>query len=196
MTKSAVFLDRDGVINLDPSYINDPADMIIYPFAAEAIRNFNKLNLKVIVVTNQSGIARGMITIGQLQDIHQKMIDDLAKEDAYIDKIYFSPYHKDGKIEPYNIQHEDRKPDIGLFKKACKEFQLDPPTSFMIGDRKSDMIFAHRAHLIPILVLTGDGKNDYIDNKFFRHSEYAPRYIAQDILAASWLIEKLIKDRM
>jgi len=196
MTKSAVFLDRDGVINLDPSYINDPADMIIYPFAAEAIRNFNKLNLKVIVVTNQSGIARGMITIGQLQDIHQKMIDDLAKEDAYIDKIYFSPYHKDGKIKPYNIQHEDRKPDIGLFKKACQEFQLDPHTSFLIGDRKSDMIFAHRAHLTPILVLTGDGKNDYIDNKFFRHSEYAPRYIAQDILAASWLIEKLIKDRM
>ena len=126
MSNSAVFLDRDGVINLDPSYINDPADMIIYPFAAEAVRNFNKLNLKVIVVTNQSGIARGMITIRQLQDIHQKMIDDLAKENAYIDKIYFSPYHIKGKIEPYNIQHEDRKPDIGLFKKACRDLILTP----------------------------------------------------------------------
>jgi len=194
MSNSAVFLDRDGVINLDPSYINDPADMIIYPFAAEAVRNFNKLNLKVIVVTNQSGIARGMITIRQLQDIHQKMIDDLAKENAYIDKIYFSPYHIKGKIEPYNIQHEDRKPDIGLFKKACRDFNLDPSTSFMIGDRKSDMMFAHRAHLIPILVLTGDGKSDYIESGFFRQSEYVPRFIAQDILAASWLIEKLIKD--
>jgi len=194
MSDSAVFLDRDGVINLDPSYINDPAEMILYSFAAEAVRNFNKLNLKVIVVTNQSGIARGMITIRQLQDIHQKMIDDLAKENAYIDKIYFSPYHIKGKIEPYNIQHEDRKPDIGLFKKACLEFQLDPHSSFMIGDRKSDMMFAHRAHLIPILVLTGDGKSDYIESGFFRQSEYAPRFIAQDILAASWLIEKLIKD--
>ncbi|MCF7913231.1 MAG: HAD family hydrolase [Candidatus Cloacimonetes bacterium] len=195
MKTAAVFIDRDGVLNSDPGYINNPQDLHPYPFAFEAVRNFNQMGLKVIVVTNQSGIARGLLSLNELQAIHQKLIADFAAQKAVIDKIYFSPYHIDGHLAPYNIEHEDRKPDIGMFKKACLDFDLDPGTSFMIGDRRSDMIFAHRANITPILVLTGDGKKDYIDDELYRQKDIAPRYVAQDILAASWLISDLIKDR-
>jgi D-glycero-D-manno-heptose 1,7-bisphosphate phosphatase len=195
MKHAAVFIDRDGVLNADPGYINNPFDLHLYPFVAEAVRNFNQMGLKVIVVTNQSGIARGFLTLDKLQAIHQKLIDELAAQNAVIDKIYFSPYHIDGHIPPYNIQHSDRKPDIGMFQKACLDFDLDPNTSFMIGDRRSDMIFAHRAKITPILVLTGDGIKDYIDDELYRQKDIAPRYVTQDILAASWLIKDLIKDR-
>ena len=194
MKQAAVFLDRDGVINADPGYINNPADLHLYPFVAEAVRNFNQMGLKVIVVTNQSGIARGYLTLNTLMAIHQKMIDELAAQKAVIDRVYFSPYHIDGHIAPYNVQHENRKPDIGMFKQACLDFDLDPSTSFMIGDRRSDMIFAYRAKITPILVLTGDGIKDYIDDELFRQKDIAPRYVVQDILAASWLVKKLIKD--
>jgi len=188
-----MFLDRDGVINPDPGYINDPEDLQPFPFTAQAIRNFNLLGLKVIVVTNQSGIARGLLTIDQMNDIHQKLIDQLADDQAYIDRIYFSPYHIDGHVVPYNIQHLDRKPDLGMFIKACSDFNLDPGTSYMIGDRMSDMVFAHRAKLVPILVMTGDGKKDLL-LRLAQHPEYAPAFVAQDLLAASWLIKLLRKD--
>jgi D-glycero-D-manno-heptose 1,7-bisphosphate phosphatase len=193
MMQAAIFLDRDGVINPDPGYINNPAALNLYPFTAQAVRNFNCLGYKVIVVTNQSGIARGLVTIDQMNAIHQKLIDDLAAQKAIIDKIYFSPYHIDGYVPPYNINHEDRKPDIGMFKKACRDFALDPSTSFMIGDRRSDMIFAHMANLTSILVLTGDGKKDLLSEGLL-DSEFAPDYAAQDLLAASFLIKMLVKD--
>lgn len=191
---SAVLLDRDGVINSDPGYINRPDQLNLYPYAAQAIRIFNKLQLKVIVVTNQSGVARGMVTFQQINAIHQKMIDDLKLEKAFIDKVYFSPYHIEGSVPPYNIKHPDRKPDIGMFKKAKADFNLDPSASYMIGDRLSDMIFARRAGLTSVLVLSGDGRID-LKQRPELEAEFAPDYIAQDLLAAAYLIELLIKGR-
>lgn len=193
MMNKAVFLDRDGVINYDPSYINNCSQFSIYPYVGKAIAILNKLGFKVIVVTNQSGIARGYLSIDMLESIHQKLKDEIKQDNAFIDKIYYSPYHIKGIIKPYNIDHEDRKPDIGMFKKAQKEFNLDPTQSFMIGDRASDMVFAYRAKLKPILVLSGDGKKDLLQKEEL-HNEYAPLYIAQDLLAASLLIESMIKD--
>jgi D,D-heptose 1,7-bisphosphate phosphatase len=189
---SAVFLDRDGVINSDPGYISDPANLHLYPYSAEAVRILNSLDYLVIVVTNQSGIARGYFTARQIEAVHQKMRDELAKQKACIDKIYFSPYHKDGSVQPYNISHPDRKPQTGMFQQAKIEFNLDPSASFMIGDRLSDMIFAHRAGLVPILVLSGDGKTDLLQRPRML-AEFKPAYIAQDLLAAANLI-KLLKE--
>jgi len=194
MKQSAVFLDRDGVINPDPGFINDPDDLVLYPYTAEAIRKFNSMGFKVLVVTNQSGIARGLISVNQLENIHNTMISRLKKQNAYIDKIYYSPYHIKGNMPSYNVQHIDRKPEIGMFKKACSDFELDPSMSYMIGDRLSDMIFAHRAGLTPILVFTGDGKDDLL-KMVADKSDFMPKYVAQDILAASWLIESLKKER-
>ncbi|MCF7919791.1 MAG: HAD family hydrolase [Candidatus Cloacimonetes bacterium] len=186
LSTNAVFLDRDGVINPDPGYIGDPNAIKPYPFSAQAIKILNKLGYKVFVVTNQSGIARGLFSLTDLDNIHAHLLDALAQDGAYIDKIYFSPYYKDGSVAPYNIDHEDRKPDIGLYKKARLDFDIEPKNSFMIGDRISDMIFAEKAGLIPILVLTGDGKTDFP----LRHKA-PPQYIAQDLLAAALLIQKL-----
>ena len=109
-TIRAVFLDRDGTINIDQEgYINNPDDFELFPFAGEAISILNKLNYLVFVVTNQSGITRGYYSIEELETIHQKMDKQLLKSGAKIDEVYFSPYHIEGKVEPYNIHHEDRQ---------------------------------------------------------------------------------------
>ena len=186
----AIFLDRDGVINPDPGYIKDPTEISPYPYAAQAIKIFNELGYKVIVVSNQSGIARGYFSLADLENIHAHLLSALAEGGAKIDKIYFAPYHIDGKVKPYNVQHQDRKPDIGMFIKACNDFDLDPSISYMIGDRLSDMIFAKNAGLSPILVLSGDGKADF-RKRLKDFPQYQPQFIAQDILAAALLIKNI-----
>jgi len=190
LLNKAIFLDRDGVINPDPGYIKSPSQIAPYPFAAQAIKIFNELGYKVIVVTNQSGIARGYFSLTDLDKIHAHLISALAQGGAKIDKIYSAPYHIDGNVEPYNILHEDRKPDIGMFKKACEDFNINPAESYMIGDRLSDMIFAKNAGLSPILVLSGDGKADF-RQRLKDFPQYQPQFIAQDILAAAFLIQNI-----
>lgn len=174
MKRKAVFFDRDGTINLDSGYISKPEDFNVYPFAGKAIKKLNDAGFLVIVVTNQSGVARGYYTFDDLEKIHNKMLTQLKQDNAKVDKIYLSPYHIEGHIEPFNINHEERKPNTGMFKKACKEFDIDIENSYMVGDRKSDIDFAYNSGLTPILVLTGDGKK--LENK--------PKLVAKNILQA------------
>lgn len=192
MPDKAVFIDRDGVINPDPGYIKSPDQIAPYQFTAKALSIFHKLGYRNIIVTNQSGIARGYLTVKELDAIHQKLRNLIEQDGGRIDRIYFAPYHKDGIVAPYNIDHEDRKPGIGMFKKACKDFNLDPAKCWMIGDRYSDMKFAHKAGIKSILVLTGDGKNDYL-NKLRNDDIITPTFVVQDILAAALVIKKLSK---
>lgn len=197
MANKAVFIDRDGVINPDPGYIKSPEQISPYEFTAGALKIFHELGYKNIIVTNQSGIARGYLSIEELDAIHEHLKSLLAQGDGMIDKIYFAPYHKDGIIAPYNIEHNDRKPGIGMYEKACREFNLDSKNCWMIGDRYSDMKFAAKAGIKSILVLTGDGKNDYL-NRIKNNNEISPDFIVQDILAAALLLRKLdskIKDK-
>ncbi len=186
----AVFLDRDGTINIDQNgYINNPDDFELFPFAAEAIFILNKLNYLIFVVSNQSGITRGYFTIEELEVIHQKMDKQLLKSRAKIDEIYFSPYHIEGKVEPYNIHHEDRKPGLGMFKKALKKYHFEIKKSFMIGDRYSDIVFGKKAGLSTILLLTGFGKDIFYNDR--KKWEYQPDFVVKDLLVAVKLIEKL-----
>jgi D,D-heptose 1,7-bisphosphate phosphatase len=183
----AVFLDRDGTVNHDKGYISRPEDFNIYPYAGKAIKMLNDLRMLVFIVTNQSGVARGYYTLDDLDKIHSRMKEQLAEQGASIDGIYISPYFSEGTVDPYVVDHEDRKPNLGLFKKARREFSFSPKDSFMIGDRYSDIVFGKRAGLTTILVLTGDGEKEFLNNR--KDWEYSPDYIVRDLLVAAKFIK-------
>lgn len=145
-----VFLDRDGVINssnLNNGYVGSLKHFKWVPGAIKAIKYLNDKNYKVVVVTNQSGIARGFFTVKDVKKIHSYIQKKLKENNAKIDKFYFCPFHKDGIIEKYKKNSSLRKPDIGMFRLAQKKWNIDKKKSFMVGDQKSDMEFARRAKI-------------------------------------------------
>ncbi|KON64240.1 D-glycero-alpha-D-manno-heptose-1,7-bisphosphate 7-phosphatase [Komagataeibacter europaeus] len=139
------FLDRDGVINVDIGYPHRPEDFRFIEGAPEAIRQLNRHGYKVIVVTNQSGVARGLFDEAAVEHFHNHMCAELARHDAFIDAIYMCPYHPDGQVERYRADHPDRKPGPGMILRAQKDYHIDLSRSFMIGDKESDMKAAQAA---------------------------------------------------
>jgi len=161
MKQRAVFLDRDGTITRDVNYCSRVEDMQLLPTAAEAIKLFNESDLKVLVVTNQSGIARGYFTKETLIQIHKKMENELAKYGAHVDAIYYCPHHPDeGCI--------CRKPKTALFYRAAMELDIDFSRSFVIGDTQMDIEAGKALGCQTALVTTGsqgsngiNGLSDY-----------------------------------
>lgn len=145
MGNKAVFVDRDGTINVNVEYLNNPDDFQMYPGVAEGIKILRVNDFKIIVVTNQSGIARGYFTEEILDKIHQKMRKELIKKGADIDGIYYCPHHPDDNCEC-------RKPNTGLLKKAVKDFDIDTGRSYMIGDRMLDVEAGYKMGLKTVLV--------------------------------------------
>ena len=144
------FLDRDGVINSDKlnnGYVGSLKHFKWVPGAIKAIKLLNDKNYKVVVVTNQSGVARGFFTIKDVRKIHSYIQKKLKKNGAKIDAFYFCPFHKDGVIKRYKKNSVLRKPNIGMFLLAKKKWNIDQKNSFMIGDQKTDMEFAKRAKI-------------------------------------------------
>lgn len=189
----AVFLDRDGTINIDgKGYISKTEDFELYPFAVKAIKLLNEAGFLVFVVTNQSGIARGYYTFSDIAKLHEKLNDELAKGEAKIDDIFVSPYHIEGKVEPYNIDHEDRKPSLGMLKQALEKYDIRLKDSFMVGDRHSDIGFGKNGQLNTILVKTGMGKNEFTQRKNW---EKYPDFVVEDLLAATKLIIELDNEK-
>ena len=161
------FLDRDGVINsgkLNNGYIGSLKHYKWIPGAIKAIKFLNDKNYKVVVVTNQSGIARGFFTIKDVKKIHSYIQKKLKENYAKIDKFYFCPFHKDGIIKKYKKNSSLRKPNIGMFRLAQKKWNIDKKNSFMIGDQKTDMQFAKKAKINGYLF---NEKNLYKFVKFF-----------------------------
>lgn len=156
-SSAAIFIDRDGTINEDLGYISSPGDLIIYPWVAEAVRLINEAGLKTIVVTNQSGVARGMYTEDDLRLIHTRMISELQKQSARIDGVYYCPHHPDYGDERYGRECECRKPSPGMLHAAAREHKIDLARSFVVGDKASDINLASNAGARGALVLTGYG---------------------------------------
>lgn len=143
--KPALFLDRDGVINIDKGYVSRIENFEWMPGAAEAISAFNARNWHVFVVTNQSGIARGYYTEQDMQTLHEYMVSELIKQGAVIDHIYHCPYHVDGEIERYRKDSIDRKPKPGMLLQAMADYSVRKEASFLIGDKDTDIAAAHAA---------------------------------------------------
>jgi D-glycero-D-manno-heptose 1,7-bisphosphate phosphatase len=152
--RCAVFLDRDGTIGEEMGYVNHIDRFQVFPYAAEAIRHLNEADIPVIVVTNQSGIARNIFPESLVHEVHKKMVAELAKGGAWIDAIYFCPH----KSEDACVC---RKPNPGLLEQAAREHGLELSGSWVVGDRYADLEMGHAAGARGILVMTGYGRGEY-----------------------------------
>lgn len=158
--QKAVFLDRDGVINREVDNLKSLNQLRLLPQAASAIKKINKRGFLVIIITNQPVVARGWITENELQAIHQVLLSRLAKKGAKIDAIYYCPHHPNANVLIYRKVCADRKPGVGLVKKAAEKFKISLKNSFFIGDSTRDIQTAKNAGLKSILVKTGFGGKD------------------------------------
>lgn len=185
--RPAVFLDRDGTINEQMGYINHISRFQLLPGVGEAIRILNEHYLPVVVVTNQSGLARGYFPEALLDEVHQEMCHLLALEGAHIDGLYVCPHHPEAKEERFRVDCTCRKPKTGLLEQAAVDLRLDLRRSFVVGDRWSDLRCGAAVGATTILVLTGYGRGDaaYIGPG----QAVQPDYIAEDLGAAvQWII--------
>lgn len=154
--RPALFLDRDGVINVDRGYVYRAEDFVWIEGAVETIRAFNARGWWVFVVTNQSGIARGFYTEEQMEALHLWLHDELASRSARIDRIYYCPFHEEGTIERYRKDSYDRKPRPGMLIRAMTEFPVVREQSFMIGDKPADLEAAKAAGIRGFLFAGGN----------------------------------------
>ena len=186
----AVFMDRDGTINEERGYLRDPDGLNIMPEAFDAIKRINKNKLKAVIVTNQSGIARGYFSEKQMEKVHQRLTGLLMQKGAYLDGIYYCPHHPEGDILEYCIKCKCRKPATGMLDLASQELDIDLHRSYVIGDKIIDIELAHRVGAKGILVLTGYGKEEA--DLLNQGSRVQPQFIANNILdAVNWILSDL-----
>jgi histidinol-phosphate phosphatase family protein len=178
----AIFLDRDGTINCYDGLISSPEQIKLLPHAAEAIKLFNASPFLTICVTNQPVVARGMVTLDGLNDIHARLDSILGEKGAYLDDLLFCPHHPDKgypeEVPEFKIECNCRKPKPGLLLEAAKRYNIDLSKSFMIGDSTSDIAAGQAAGCITGGVKTGIGLSDgKIDIK--------PDFMAENLLKAA-----------
>ena len=184
--RSAVFLDRDGTINVEVNHLRSASQLQLIAGAAEAVRAINSAGLLAVGITNQPVLARGEVSWQELRCIHAKLDQLLGGSNAYIDRIYVCPHHPDGgfvgEVAELKFQCQCRKPDTGLIDRAVRELSIDRRKSWVVGDSTSDILAGARAGLRTIMVRTGyaglDGKHSVI-----------PDYIVPDLAAAvDWIV--------
>lgn len=182
----AIFLDRDGTIIEEVNYLKRTGDIKIIPGTLQALRSLKNSGFLNIIITNQSGIARGYFTEEDLIIIHSELKKLLADEKGeLIDDLFYSPFHKDAVVEKYRQDSDDRKPNTGMIRQAVSKHNIDLKESYFIGDSFTDMLCAGNAGLKKILVETGYGKSD-IDKCKIANIEID--YMAKDIRDASQFI--------
>ena len=145
MPNRAIFFDRDGTLNVDVHYLHDPAYFVWVEGAIDAIRWANVHGYLVIVVTNQSGIARGYYDEAAVQRLHDWMNAELARYDAHIDAFYYCPHHTEGAVPAYTKACGCRKPAPGMILRAVQDHDIDPAASWMFGDSPHDVAAAVHA---------------------------------------------------
>lgn len=156
--RPAVFLDRDGTVNIEAGYIHELENLNLIPGAAEAIRSLNQHKIPVVLVTNQSGPARGYYPESWVHQLHERLVQLLAAEGAHLDKIYYCPHLPDGSVAAYSGPCACRKPEPGMLLTAAQELELDLSRSFMIGDKATDVEVGQRVGAKTILLTSGYGQ--------------------------------------
>jgi D-glycero-D-manno-heptose 1,7-bisphosphate phosphatase len=148
-------LDRDGVINRDVGYPHRPDQIVWIDGIFDALARLREQGYRVVVVTNQSGIARGMFTCSDVERLHTWMAEEIVARGGRIDAFFYCPYHPDAPLDAWRQDHEDRKPKPGMVLKALKSFPTQIASSFMIGDKPSDMAAASAADIRGFLFAGG-----------------------------------------
>jgi len=182
---AAVFVDRDGTLIEEVGYLDRPERITLYPFTADAIRALNRAGIRIVMVTNQSGIARGFFTEAVVEECHRNMADVLARRGAHIDAYYYCPHHPDGRVAEYAVHCDCRKPGRALVDRAIRELGVDPRQSFTVGDRWVDIGLARTVGARGLLVRTGYGAGE--EHK--RPGELQADAVVDNFAAAaSWIL--------
>ncbi|MFN2453756.1 MAG: D-glycero-alpha-D-manno-heptose-1,7-bisphosphate 7-phosphatase [Pyrinomonadaceae bacterium] len=182
MKRRAVFMDRDGTISEEIGYVNHPSRYRVFPYAGEAVRLLNQSGFLAILVTNQAGVARGYFTENVITDVHALLEQELKKNGALLDAIYYCAHHPTVGEPPYRFDCDCRKPKPGLVTRAAQEFDIDLSRSWMIGDRYSDTELARNAGLRSAFVLSGYGRGEWEYQRGIWKTE--PDLVANDLLEA------------
>jgi len=182
MTQSAVFIDRDGTISEEVGYVNHPSRFRLFPYSAEAIKKLNDHDILAILVTNQAGVARGYFSEEVIAAVHDRLNSELESQGAHLDAIYYCAHHPNVGNPPYRMDCDCRKPKTGLIKRASADFNIDPGTSWMVGDRYSDIELARNAGLQSAFVLSGYGQGEW---EYQRHTwKLQPDLVSESLLNA------------
>ncbi len=185
MKRRAVFLDRDGTINKDVGYPNSYSAIDIFPYSFEAVRKLNQSGLLAVIITNQSGVGRGLIIEKNLEEIHQQMKEAFFRRGARFDGIYYCPHYPFSPSPEYRKNCQCRKPLPGMALKAARELHIDLKNSYMVGDKVEDMLFGVNIGARPILCLTGFGRESLpkLEEKGIK-----PAFVAKTLLeAVDWI---------
>ena len=177
--RPTVFLDRDGTINEEVAYLDDPDRLRLIPGAAEGIRLLNEAGILVIVASNQAGIGRGYFSAATVEAIHERLAEQLAKRGAHYDAVYYCPHHPSEGCEC-------RKPKAGMLVRAAREHKIDTRRAFMVGDKVSDLEAGRRFGCRTVLVLTGYGKQA---RTTYDDANFQPDCVSADLcVGAKWIL--------
>ena len=185
MSVFAIFLDRDGTLNEDPGYLGDPNQVKLLPGTGEALSLLkNELGFKLIVVSNQSGISRGLINKQMVDAVNERLNNLLAEYKTAIDAFYYCPFHPE-----FSSKEESncRKPSPEMIFQAAKDLAIDLSGSYMVGDSVSDMECGVNAGLKTVLVKTGNGEESF---SVLKKQNNFPTFVAQNIIEVSSIIKK------
>jgi heptosyltransferase-2 len=177
-----VFLDRDGTLNRDVGYVTSPEKLELFPDVIGAVSSLKRAGARVVVVTNQSGVARGLISPADLEAVHAKLRSLLEAEGASLDAIYFCPHHPDEGCAC-------RKPDVAMIERATTQLGLDRRASYVVGDQRRDIELGHRIRAGTILVTTGPASRDHL--AALREEGLPPDHVAATLSEA---VEWIMKD--
>lgn len=186
---TAIFLDRDGTLIEEVGYLQRLEDIQIYPEAFEAVAKINQSGARAIVITNQSAVARGLISEEDVEQVHQLIADAFRQKNARIDAFYHCPHHPTEGTGAHTRACDCRKPQPGLLLRAAQDLQLNLSASHMIGDKLRDVEAGHRAGCRSILVKTGYGQKEAshsLDDPLQQ-----PDHVSLNVLeAVNWILEQ------
>ena len=184
-----VFLDRDGTLNHEVDFVRTPDDLRLIKGAAEAVRMLNQRGVVTCVISNQSGVARGYLSEGDLTPIHARLEKELARGGAKVDRIYYCPHHPTEGFAPYNVECDCRKPKPGMLLRGSRELEIDLTDSYVVGDSVVDMEAGHAVSAHTVLVLTGYGhatREKCLNNNM--HIDFIAPSIAE---AAAYILKRM-----
>ena len=186
--RPAVFLDRDGTLIEDVGYLDVIERLALFPWSVDAIRALNRAGLPVVIVTNQSGVARRYFTEAFVEETHRTLDRLLAAGGAHVDAYYYCPHHPDGAVAEYRRHCDCRKPGRGLVDRATRDLGLDPERSFVVGDTWLDVGLARSVGARAILVRTGSGA---VEERRPPDGVAADAVVDNLAAAASWILLNL-----
>jgi D-glycero-D-manno-heptose 1,7-bisphosphate phosphatase len=185
--RRAVFLDRDGTLIEESGYLDRLERLVFFPFSVDAVRVLNRAGFAVVVVTNQAGIARGIVRESFVAEAHRHIADRLEAGGAKIDGFYYCPHYPDGVVEKYRITCDCRKPEPGLLRRAASDMDLDLERSFVVGDRWHDLAAGRAVGARGVLVRTGVGRSDEAKPD----ASVVPDAIVDNLMeAAAWILQQ------